>query len=298
MANTKSPRLCEVVIDGEQCGRKHKAHGMCAPHYKRSLRGLPVKVPIADRDQWGKRTKPCSVADCPWPARRYGFCGTHSSRYRKWGNPLADVPIRVKGEKRICILDECPYVIKAHDWCAKHYDRWLKHGDPLWTPPPKTRPARSGYKWCSTCELELPVIEFAKANKKSDGLSSRCAECSWKWYITKQYNITVEWYENQLAKQTGVCAICKQPETTMDARDRPWRLSVDHDHSCCSGTKSCGECVRALLCMQCNHALGSARDDVGILSSMIDYLNQHKERMEIQRDDSDIQTEDRNLSRC
>lgn len=290
MSKSNQPRLCEVIVDGEQCGRKHKAHGMCAPHYKRSLKGLPLDVPIVDREQHGPRTKQCSVPDCPWPARRYGFCNTHSNRYRKYGDPMVDIPIRVKGtEKTICSMDECPYVVKAHGWCHKHYDRWLNHGDPLWTPPVKMRPASPGHKWCLTCNLELPVIEFTNSNKNSDGLSSRCGECTWKWYITRQYNITVEWYQKQLIQQGGVCAICKRPETRVDSSGRIHRLSVDHDHACCADQKSCGKCVRGLICSNCNHALGNVYDDVETLLAMVDYLTFHHDRRE-QYARSDVQT--------
>lgn len=64
------------------------------------------------------------------------------------------------------------------------------------------------------------------------------------------YRVSIKWYEETLAAQGGGCAICgKRPSKTR-------RLSVDHDHSCCPGEKTCGECIRGLLCITCNVWLG------------------------------------------
>jgi hypothetical protein len=63
-----------------------------------------------------------------------------------------------------------------------------------------------------------------------------------------KFNMTPEQYDELLQKQNGVCAICKvKPEKRL--------LAVDHDRGCCPGWKSCGKCVRGLLCMVCNTRL-------------------------------------------
>jgi hypothetical protein len=63
--------------------------------------------------------------------------------------------------------------------------------------------------------------------------------------------------------QIVICG-CKEPT------GHGW--TVDHDHACCPGERSCGKCVRAILCMNCNNALGCVRDNIEILRKMISYL--------------------------
>ncbi|WP_435613304.1 endonuclease domain-containing protein [Streptomyces sp. bgisy159] len=70
-----------------------------------------------------------------------------------------------------------------------------------------------------------------------------------------------------LAEQGGVCAVCGH----LDPAGR--ELAVDHDHSCCpDAAKSCGNCVRGLLCWPCNVGIGHLRDDPEILTAAAAYL--------------------------
>lgn len=49
-------------------------------------------------------------------------------------------------------------------------------------------------------------------------------------------------------------------------------MAIDHDHSCCPGEITCGECIRGILCRRCNSGLGLFRDDWRIAQNAMKYL--------------------------
>jgi hypothetical protein len=63
-----------------------------------------------------------------------------------------------------------------------------------------------------------------------------------------RYSLSVEHYDRMLKRQNGACAVCLRPP-----KDGRARLCVDHDHQ--TGA------VRALLCNDCNSALGFMREN-------------------------------------
>lgn len=92
----------------------------------------------------------------------------------------------------------------------------------------------------------------------------------------KRYNeshrLTNVDYTTLLEEQDNRCAICHTPveQASKDGR----RLSIDHDHSCCPGHRSCGNCIRGLLCTSCNAGLGHFKDNPAILLSALRYLQE------------------------
>lgn len=94
-----------------------------------------------------------------------------------------------------------------------------------------------------------------------------------KWESTTQmlYGITSVELAEMKERQGYRCLICGKHES-----DCHQSLSVDHDHKCCPGKKSCGKCIRGLLCQSCNSMLGQAKDDVVILKNAVIYLNNYR----------------------
>ena len=84
--------------------------------------------------------------------------------------------------------------------------------------------------------------------------------------VKSKFNLSPEQYREMVESQGGVCAVCL--EECISGR----RLAVDHDRSCCPGDKSCGKCVRGLLCANCNRAIGLMRDERDRLLRAADYL--------------------------
>lgn len=84
------------------------------------------------------------------------------------------------------------------------------------------------------------------------------------------YGITLEEYLEASKEQDNRCWICEKSKEEISGIRKT--LCVDHDHACCPGTKSCGECLRGLICGHCNKLLGLASDKIEVLLKAIEYL--------------------------
>lgn len=83
-----------------------------------------------------------------------------------------------------------------------------------------------------------------------------------------RYGLTPERYDEMVAAQGGTCAICGRAESAHHSL----LLKIDHDRTCCPSHASCGECVRGLLCSNCNRGLGLFGDDAARLEAAAGYL--------------------------
>jgi hypothetical protein len=97
-----------------------------------------------------------------------------------------------------------------------------------------------------------------KRSRAQDPVSRR------KHRLRCNYGLSLEEYGAMLARQGGVCAICKRKP------DEGKPLCVDHCHVT-------GE-VRGLLCHKCNSVLAFGNDDPDILRAAIAYLQAAREK--------------------
>lgn len=169
-------------------------------------------------------------------------------------------------------------------YCAPHYRQKLA-GKPF-TIPKIRRPRGStslrdeqGNKQCGRCLDWMPESDFRGGQRTSDGLHGFCRNCERTWSmqayyksggytpemgIFRKFKLRESQYQELLEGQGHACAACQESVEE--------RLHVDHDHSCCSGSTTCGECTRGLLCRKCNLALGLLDDNLDRVMSLFNYL--------------------------
>lgn len=152
----------------------------------------------------------------------------------------------------------------------------------------KERNAGKTERHCPRCDTTKDIGEFAVTapycrlcmaawmREKRQSLTARekrDAERRWR------YDQTPEQFQAKLAAQGGRCAICKSD----DPGAAGWQQ--DHDHACCNRPKrGCANCLRDILCTNCNKAIGMLKEDPAIIQAAHDYVVSWKARIEGRKD--------------
>jgi hypothetical protein len=120
---------------------------------------------------------------------------------------------------------------------------------------------RTKYGQCRKCHGMKTSI-YSKNHPRSTILNR-------KSILKLRFHMTIEDYEKLFKKQKGKCAICGSKDSQVK---RQKYFCIDRDHKCCPTSKSCGKCIRGLLCQRCNSLLGYSYDNINILRNAIKYL--------------------------
>lgn len=132
-------------------------------------------------------------------------------------------------------------------------------------------------KICSKCGVEKEQFEFARNSAAPSGYRRVCKDCRNKqsrlsyartrgvrvrpWeripgidntgrHLRYKYGMTPADLEDLITSQSNKCPLCGRE---FGPGQPP---QVDHDHKCCPGRKTCGNCIRGVLCRACNVSLG------------------------------------------
>lgn len=272
-----------ITCSGPECDRAISRRGLCGTHYSQRRAGKSL-TPILNRKDRRPASK-CSGPECDRAASNVGLsmCATHAAQIKRGAQPT---PIAKRVGRyaldETCSFNGCPHPPYVHRLCKRHHNQKRSGAGPLRElGPEKVKLAArddAGNKQCATCRTWQPESAFAKSKNRPDGLQRMCRGCKADHYRQNaekvrdkmreaRFGITREQFDALFESQGNVCATCgtDNPGTSY------W--AVDHDHACCPGSdKTCGKCIRGILCRTCNHALGNVKDNHQTLARMIDYL--------------------------
>lgn len=132
----------------------------------------------------------------------------------------------------ICSVPDCGRgPVKRDELCQTHVSHMERWGE--------IRPIRA---YDTSGRVEIPC---AIRGCKHSRYSKNTIICKAHIHIARSYNLDHHDFVAMYLLGCGLCGKTTGP------------LAVDHDHSCCPERKrSCGVCVRGMLCSDCNFLMG------------------------------------------
>lgn len=168
-----------------------------------------------------------------------------------------------------CKIPNCDRPYYGHWLCNAHYQQ-RRQGRLIKPIRPNRKNGEvalrdsAGRKQCIACLLWLSTAFFSAHGKTVDKLQVRCLSCVNAGRVLILYGLDKHDIANRMLEQAHACAICKV--------DISGRYVIDHNHNCCPQLKTCGKCIRGLLCGGCNLGLGAFKDNPNYMLSAIKYI--------------------------
>lgn len=238
------------------CDRDSYAKQLCGSHYAQSRRGDGSLSPIRHRFSMPEK---CAHIGCTRDKFSNGYCHPHNAQFNRWGKtedlhaPRAGFsPKRDASGERVkvkpCKEGSCTLRRVKNGFCDRHLNLWLSgrlegHGE---------------YVKCSI--LDCPGVA------RSYGI------CQVHRQQGARFSLDVSQIIELYEASNGKCKTCHRTLSVSPADKRVNQPHIDHDHSCCPSGRSCGNCVRGILCRGCNMSIGSAYDNPEILRELASYL--------------------------
>ena len=144
---------------------------------------------------------------------------------------------------------------RSREWKRKNKEKVAAYAE-IWREANKEHRKQTKSKW------DADNREHRKEYNKE--YKTKNPEYFKRKHLSYSYGISLEEYDRMLHNQNCRCAVCgKHAEETQRKR-----LFVDHSHA--TGK------IRALLCQQCNTAIGMVNEDTDVLFALVAYLNEHR----------------------
>lgn len=117
--------------------------------------------------------------------------------------------------------------------------------------------------WYYTCRICLNINgrkRYIGVKDTEEYKLKRFKRCLWV-----KYRLRFENYLQLLEKCLMKCICGKVFDTAYRSGHKANLPHIDHNHSCCPGQKTCGKCIRGILCFRCNTVLGLLENEPHLL---------------------------------
>lgn len=167
----------------------------------------------------------CSVENCGKRVKAKGYCSTHYSRFTSNGDPNLVKKKAKYSDNENCSVENCKNRPTARGMCSRHWQLWRKHGNPnAGKYQMKIRKAvthTDGTRTCSQCERRLPIDNFHKDKRATDGYRSKCKEC--------RISLVKKWYKENSERQATKEKIRRRANPEKYAEKEALRYQKDKD---------------------------------------------------------------------